>query len=186
MAQDKRDLLIHTAIELFTKNGFDNTSTASITKKAKVATGTLFHYFKNKKELISEAYLVTKQEFFAEIKKNLAENDSTENIIQKMFTNSIIWGIENPQKIKFLLQFSSSPYISSVTRKKIEEDEAYFVEFVKKSIKEKQIKDLPLDFILDSSFNQIISAVNYMILKKSKEKKLVEKLVMSILDSIKN
>ena len=123
MTQDKRDLLIQTAIRLFTENGFDNTSTASITKKAKVATGTLFHYFKNKKELISEAYLVTKQEFFSEIKKNLTDKDFTENTIKKMFTNSIVWGIENPQKIKFLLQFSSSPYISSVTRKKIEDDE---------------------------------------------------------------
>ena len=75
MAQDKQELLIQTAIELFTKNGFDNTSTASISKKAKVATGTLFHYFKNKKELISEAYLDTKKEFFAEITKDLSEKD---------------------------------------------------------------------------------------------------------------
>ena len=186
MSQDKRNLLIQTSIELFTKNGFDHTSTASITKKAKVATGTLFHYFKNKKELISEAYLVTKQEFFAEIKKNLDEDDPTEDKIKKMFSNSIVWGIENPQKIKFLLQFSASPYISSITRKKIEEGESYFIEFVKKAIKEKHIKDLPLEFIMESSFNQIISAVNFINIQKSKDKKLIEKMVASILDSIKN
>ena len=183
---EKRELIIQTAIKLFTENGFDNTSTASITKKAKVATGTLFHYFKNKKELISEAYLDTKKEFFGEIKKNLSDEDSTENTIRKIFTNSILWGISNPQKIKFLLQFSSSPYISSIIRKKIEEDEEYFIDFLKKGIKEKWIKSLPIDYILNSCFNQIVSTVNYLILVKSKDRKLIEKTVLSLMDFIKN
>ena len=182
MVQEKRALLIKTAVKLFTENGFDNTSTASISKKAKVATGTLFHYFENKKELISEAYLDTKKEFFAELKKNITEQDSTENTIRKLFTNSILWGVDNPEKIQFLLQFSSSPYISSVTRKKIEEDEEYFIEFLRKGIKEKVIKNLPIDYILASSFNQIVSSVNYMIMNKSKDKKLVEKMVSSSMD----
>ena len=182
MAQEKRALLIKTAVKLFTENGFDNTSTASISKKAKVATGTLFHYFENKKELISEAYLDTKKEIFAELKKNISEQDSTENTIRKLFTNSILWGVDNPEKIQFLLQFSSSPYISSVTRKKIEEDEEYFIEFLRKGIKEKVIKNLPIDYILASSFNQIVSSVNYMIMSKSKDKKLVEKMVSSLMD----
>ena len=183
---EKKELIIQTAIKLFTENGFDNTSTASITKKAKVATGTLFHYFKNKKELISEAYLDTKKEFFGEIKKNLSDDDSTENTIKKIFTNSILWGISNPEKIKFLLQFSSSPYISSIIRKKIEEDEEYFIDFLKKGIKEKWIKSLPIDYILNSCFNQIVSTVSYLILVKSKDRKLIEKMVLSLMDFIKN
>ena len=186
MAEDKRGLLIKTAVKLFTENGFDTTSTASITKKAKVATGTLFHYFKNKKELISEAYLDTKREFFAELKKNLSDQDSTKNTIRNLFTSSISWGIDNPEKIQFLLQFSSSPNISSVTRKKIEEDEEYFIEFIRKGIKEKAIKNLPIDYILASSFNQIVSSVNYMITKKSKDEKLIKKMVSSSMDFLLN
>ena len=183
---EKRELIIQTAIKLFTENGFDNTSTASITKKAKVATGTLFHYFKNKKELISEAYLETKREFFAELKKNLSEEDSTENALKKIFTDSILWGVSNPEKIKFLLQFSSSPYISSITRRKIEEDEEYFIGFLKKAIKEKLVKNLPIDYIMSSCFTQMVSTVNYLILTKSKDKKMIEKMILSLMDFIKN
>ena len=183
---EKRELIIQTAIELFTENGFDNTSTASITKKAKVATGTLFHYFKNKKELISEAYLETKREFFAELKKNILEDDSSENTIKKIFTDTILWGVSNPQKIKFLLQFSSSPYISSIARKKIEEDEKYFIGFLKKAIKEKLVKDLPIEYIMNSCFNQMVSTVNYLILSKSRDRKLINKMVQSMMDFIKN
>ena len=57
---EKRAKILEAAIILFTENGFDNTSTASITNKAKVATGTLFYYFNSKKELISKLYLETK------------------------------------------------------------------------------------------------------------------------------
>ena len=52
------------------------------------------------------------------------------------------------KKIKFLLQFSASPYISSIARKKIEEDEEYFIGFLKKAIKEKLVKNLPIDYIM--------------------------------------
>ena len=183
---EKRELIIQTAIKLFTENGFDNTSTASITEKAKVATGTLFHYFKNKKELISEAYLDTKREFFGELKKNLSDDDSTEKTIKKLFTDSILWGVSNPEKMRFLLQFSASPYISSVARKKIEEDEVYFIGFLKKAIKEKLVKNLPVDYIMSSCFTQMVSTVNYLILTKSKDKKLIGKMVLSMMDFIKN
>ena len=184
MAQDKRELIIKTAINLFTENGFDNTSTASITKKAKVATGTLFHYFDNKKELISEAYLQTKNEFFGILKENVDEKDSLADTIKKLYIASINWGIHNPEKIKFLLQFSASPYISTVTRKKIEEDEKYFHGLIEKGISKKVFKDLPIDYILAMSFNQIVSCVNYLIMKKSRDKKLIEKLVSSLMDFI--
>ena len=116
----------------------------------------------------------------------MSDDDSTENTIKKIFTNSILWGISNPQKIKFLLQFSASPYISSITRKKIEDDEEYFIEFLKKGIKEKLVKNLPIDYIMNSCFNQIVSTVNYMILVKSKDRKLIEKMVLSMMDFIKN
>ena len=100
--------------------------------------------------------------------------------------NSILWGIDNPRKIKFILQFKSSPYVSSIIRKKIEEDEKYFHEFVKKGIKEKQIKNLPIDYLIDYSFNQIVWSVNYLILTKSKDKKLIYKMASSLIDFIKN
>ena len=106
--------------------------------------------------------------------------------MKKIFTNSILWGVDNPEKIKFMLQFSSSPYISSVTRKKVEDDVEYLRNFIKKGIKEKQIKNLPMDYVLDVSFNQIVSAVNYLRLTKSKDKKLIEKMVSSSMDFLQN
>ena len=54
---DKREAILKTALNLFTERGFHNTPTSLIAKEAGVATGTLFHYFKNKEILINELYL---------------------------------------------------------------------------------------------------------------------------------
>ncbi|MCW5843897.1 MAG: helix-turn-helix transcriptional regulator [Caldilinea sp.] len=42
---DKKQQLLEASIDLFAREGFWNTSTASIAKHAGVATGTLFNYF---------------------------------------------------------------------------------------------------------------------------------------------
>lgn len=51
-----RKLLLRTARNEFLKKGFINTSTESITRKAKIAHGTLFLHFSNKENLILEVY----------------------------------------------------------------------------------------------------------------------------------
>lgn len=49
--QEKRDLIINVAIEEFVKNGYHKTSTDTITSRAGISKGLLFHYFKSKKNL---------------------------------------------------------------------------------------------------------------------------------------
>lgn len=53
----KREDIIKTAMRLFTEEGFHATPTSKIAKEANVATGTLFHHFKNKEALINALYI---------------------------------------------------------------------------------------------------------------------------------
>lgn len=55
--QEKKDLIIKVAIEEFVKNGFEKASTDTITSRAGISKGILFHYFKSKKNLY--IYLVS-------------------------------------------------------------------------------------------------------------------------------
>ncbi len=48
---EKRDRIINSALEEFSKNSFEKASTNTMVKNAGVSKGSLFHYFKNKKEL---------------------------------------------------------------------------------------------------------------------------------------
>lgn len=54
---EKKKKILEVSIELFSKNGFSNTSTSQIAKEAGVAEGTIFKHFKSKENLISENIL---------------------------------------------------------------------------------------------------------------------------------
>jgi len=47
----KRQQIIQAAIEVFSKNGFQNSSISAIAKRANVAEGTIYQYFKNNGDL---------------------------------------------------------------------------------------------------------------------------------------
>lgn len=49
--KEKKDLILKVAIEEFVKNGYEKTSTDTITSRAGISKGILFHYFKSKKNL---------------------------------------------------------------------------------------------------------------------------------------
>lgn len=50
---DKRNALIDAACELFTTVGYENTTIAQVARKAGVAVGTVYLYFKNKSDLLT-------------------------------------------------------------------------------------------------------------------------------------
>lgn len=53
--KQKRELILHIAIEMFFTNGIRNTSVLDIAKKAKVSKVTIFKYFESKEKLVREA-----------------------------------------------------------------------------------------------------------------------------------
>ena len=67
---EKKQCILDASLKLFVDNGFHGTSTSEIAKTAGVATGTLFHYFKTKKELINSLYFHTKECMLNEVKGN--------------------------------------------------------------------------------------------------------------------
>lgn len=49
--EETRSEILHIALELFSKNGYDATSVAEICKKAKVSKGAFYHHFPSKQDL---------------------------------------------------------------------------------------------------------------------------------------
>jgi len=62
MDPEKRDKIINSALEEFSKNSFEKASTNAIVKKAGISKGLLFHYFNSKQALYDhlEAYVIEK------------------------------------------------------------------------------------------------------------------------------
>lgn len=56
--QEKKELILNTALELFAENGYHATSISQIAKKAGISKGLAYNYFESKKEILDE--IITK------------------------------------------------------------------------------------------------------------------------------
>ena len=73
-----KDKIFQSALELFASKGIQSTSTAQISKKAGIASGTLFVHFKSKQELIDTIYLSIKKNAFSDLNENIPNDSSVE------------------------------------------------------------------------------------------------------------
>ena len=117
MVVNKRDLLIEAAIELFGEFGFWNTSTASVAKKAGVATGTLFNHFKTKDELIDEVMVYLKREMINEAKRGLKVDADLRDQFEHIWYSGMAWGERHPERFRLMEQIQVSQLLSNKEQK---------------------------------------------------------------------
>lgn len=146
---DKRQALLKAALTLFTEHGFHGTPTSKIAKEAGVATGTLFHYFKTKEELINQLYLEIKKELTRDLSVGISDERTMRGKFHKMWLNFITWGINSPEEFQFFMQFSSSPYISNLTREEAIQHLRFIRDLIEEGKRQEILKDMPTDLLFD-------------------------------------
>ena len=101
--QDKRAAILQAATKIFSERGFWNTPTSLISKKAGVADGTLFLYFKTKDTLINALYLEIKMELAEVLMAQFSDKKNNKEKIHHIWNQYIHWSIKNPEKYKVIV-----------------------------------------------------------------------------------
>ncbi len=91
---EKREQILLAAISVFTKNGINNSTIRDIALSADVGKGTIYEYFKNKNEIISQAYRYFMSMFDTGIEDIVLKSSSGKDKL-KMITDFIIGFIDN-------------------------------------------------------------------------------------------
>ena len=146
---DKRDQILKASLNLFTERGFHNTPTSLIAKEAGVATGTLFHHFKNKEELINSLYLDLKMNKMKMLSEYINPADTIEVKIKSAWINGVKWGIMHPKEYQFVMQFSNSPFITNLTREQAMGQYESIIGLFEQAIKDGIIKATYPEFVVD-------------------------------------
>lgn len=149
------------ALKLFVENGFHGTSTAKIARTAGVATGTLFHYFKTKEELINRLYLYTKESMFSLMREHFEVDNSLKENLKSLWSRFIYFSIRNSYKFQFILIFHTSPYITSLTKEQLEPQLDALLSVYKKGLHDKELKEVPFEIMVEYFWGNIISTINY-------------------------
>jgi AcrR family transcriptional regulator len=141
-----REKILATALRLFTLQGVDATPTAQISREAKVSTGTLFHYFLDKNSLIDQVYLSIKKELAEVVRSNDDPTQPTKERIEQCLRGYIIWGVANPEKVRFLDQFYNSPSLGDEVKDQVNDEFAWMFELSDAAVREGILRDLPPEF----------------------------------------
>lgn len=138
-SNDKRKAIMDACLKLFCESCYQDTSTAKISHEAGVATGTLFLYFDNKEELINELYLDCKDEYAGYIEDGVWEQMTFKAQLRHIWDRGLDWRLKNPEKMKFMMQFSSSPSITKLTKEKAMNRVTIINDIVKRAIENNEV-----------------------------------------------
>jgi len=146
---EKREAILKATLDLMVERGFHNTPTSLIAKKAGVATGTLFHHFKNKEELINVLYLETKRKMINALKKVFITTGSVEEKMKQLWKLSLQWAIMHPKEYQFFQQYSNSPFITKLTRDEAMSQFEYMQDLIEEAVNSDSVKDIYPEFFMD-------------------------------------
>jgi AcrR family transcriptional regulator len=147
-SEDKRNAILDAATRVFAERGLTAAPTSEISKKAGVADGTLFTYFKTKDELVNALYREIKLELADAMMSGFPRKKSVRTRLRHVWDSYVNWGVRNPGQRKVLTQLQVSGMLS---RDSVEAGSAPFVEIqnmTRDAIEQHILRaDLPLELI---------------------------------------
>ena len=99
----KRKLIIDAAIEVFSRNGFQNSTISEIAHKANVAEGTIYQYFTSKEDLFFSIPIEKTKQFYNELELHLQGINGAENKIRKFVWYYLYHLQNNPEYARALM-----------------------------------------------------------------------------------
>lgn len=166
MEPDKKTRILEAALQLFVEGGFHGTPTSKIAQTAGVANGTLFHYFATKDDLIVALYLDIKLRMGTYIAENSKPETSLKAGLKGQYLASLYWALDHKDEFRFMEQFSNSPYQSMVDSETLEKQMQGHLSLLRKAIKEKVIKPIPVDLIHVLLSSHVYGVNRYLLSQK--------------------
>jgi AcrR family transcriptional regulator len=156
---DKRTLILNTTLDLISKNGFHGTPISLIAETAGIGAGTIYRYFKNKEELISELFIEIQKRAIDAMYTGYEPNGPYKERFMLLWLNMINYYNSHPTEFIFLEQHRYAPYVSTFTRSEGMRVLLPVLLFFLEGKKNKYIKHLPLYTIIGLIYGPILTIV---------------------------
>ena len=158
---EKREAILRATLNLLVERGFHNTPTTLIAKQAGVATGTLFHHFKNKEELINALYLETKSKMIKVVKEGIKPASTIREKIKNIWLSTVQWGIMHPKEYQFFQQYANSPFITKLTRDEAMNQFEFIGDIIEEAVQSNTVKNIYPEFYKDFLEGMFVLGMNH-------------------------
>ncbi len=161
---DKKEAILKSTLNLIRDNGFHGTPISKIAKHAGVASGTIYHYFASKDDIIIALHQRIKEEMTVAMFTHV---DNGKEYRQQFFDgwiNLCKYFISNPAALFFHEQFNSSPYAKIVSKKIGKGSLSKFNEFFQLGMDKGYLKKMEYLLIASAVFGCIMATAKYHVM----------------------
>lgn len=116
IATDKREAIVHAALELFVERGFFGTAVPEIADKAGVGAGTIYRYFESKEALVNALYRQEKQRFAERVISDFPQAIIARELFRTMWMRMATFAVENPAPFIFMELHHHASYLDAQSR----------------------------------------------------------------------
>lgn len=112
--QQMKELILQTAAHIILVEGFEKLSIRKIANKIDYSPAIIYHYFRNKDEILSQVLRRGHQDFTASLSAGLAETAAPEARLKTLCRNYIMAALRDPGQF-LAVQRSDSPEVLEIT-----------------------------------------------------------------------
>jgi AcrR family transcriptional regulator len=141
--QDKRAVILQTALELLATNGFQHTPMSLIVKKSGASAGIIYHYFASKDELIQALYRRVKAELGRALLSSEIQSLPLGERFLQLWIRAFHYYATHPYETAFLEQYESVPTKSKMDCEDIPEGEVILNQLIEEYQSHRLLKELP-------------------------------------------
>ena len=102
--EEKKEQIMKTALNLFAKRGFYNTTIADIAREMGMSVGNMYNYFPSKESLAKELLIYTSKKFGDEIRKinemDITSKEKIKKIVELYFKKAV----EEPELVDYFMR----------------------------------------------------------------------------------
>lgn len=154
---DKKQAVMNATLALIAEKGFHGTSMSEVAKKAKVAVGTIYHYFPSKEELINELYLNLQDDLERQIHRGYEAGNPMMETLRRVWFNWIAFNVDHPEEFAFMEQYASSPFILSIVAECKNPQTTGLLPLLKDALETGFFKDLPPELLVALFYGPIVA-----------------------------
>lgn len=167
MPEEKRQLIERESIREFAAFGYDKASINRIVEQCRIAKGSFYQYFEDKKDLF--LYLITrvsekKLKFMSSVFQNPEQYDFF-TLIRQLFMSGIKFAADNPEITlmgNWVFNNKDHPIYNEVVDIGLQNAQNVYTELLKLAISRSEIRDdIDIDFVSHTISSMNVSAMEY-------------------------
>ena len=135
----KRNALFQSSFDLFLNHGFGNTTISDIVKKAGLAKGTFYLYFKDKYDLMDKLVIHTTSQLFEDAHEEMArnpKNDDFESTVLRVCDYFIKRFEDDPKLLRFISKNLSWGIFKNALNTDVPDEDIPFFRYYKEQIEQ--------------------------------------------------